>query len=184
MHCACATWRCVSLLLQVAAKQTAAGCCSYPAPAAVSNNTRAAAMTAAVAQRDHSSRLQTGSSHSDSGPTAASGVPAAAVLLNGSSCACLHWCCQLAGNCQCDEYQPCRFARAATCSDASNMCVHCCCCCCCAQPLYGFGSRDPAKFLRVATHPELMYVLDPELSYHEVGVFLVISQYPLKGYKV
>ncbi|WIA11018.1 hypothetical protein OEZ85_011172 [Tetradesmus obliquus] len=36
------------------------------------------------------------------------------------------------------------------------------------EPLYGFGSRDPAKFLRVATHPELMYVRDPELSYHEL----------------
>lgn len=39
------------------------------------------------------------------------------------------------------------------------------------QPLYGFGSRDPAKFLRVATHPELMYVRDPELNFQQVGIW-------------
>eukprot|EP00879_Flechtneria_rotunda_P027105 GHRR01028973.1.p2 GENE.GHRR01028973.1~~GHRR01028973.1.p2 ORF type:complete len:107 (+),score=22.88 GHRR01028973.1:149-469(+) len=36
------------------------------------------------------------------------------------------------------------------------------------EPVFGFGSRDPAKFLRVATHPELMYVQDMELNYHQV----------------
>ncbi|KAF8068263.1 TAF6 [Scenedesmus sp. PABB004] len=36
------------------------------------------------------------------------------------------------------------------------------------EPVYGFAGRDPAKFSRVATHPELMYVRDPEMSYHEL----------------
>ncbi|KAK2079320.1 hypothetical protein QBZ16_003011 [Prototheca wickerhamii] len=32
------------------------------------------------------------------------------------------------------------------------------------NPLYGFMSRDPAKFLRAAGHPDVYYVSDPEVS--------------------
>lgn len=46
------------------------------------------------------------------------------------------------------------------------------------QPLFGFISRDPAKFLRVATHPDVFYVRDPELNYREVRSS---SLYPLHG---
>jgi len=47
-----------------------------------------------------------------------------------------------------------------------------CACSCSAslvlQPVYGFSSKDPAKFLRVAAHPELMYMQDPEVSFNQV----------------
>lgn len=36
------------------------------------------------------------------------------------------------------------------------------------QPVYGFNSKDPAKFLRVAPHSELMYVQDPEVTFNQV----------------
>jgi hypothetical protein len=36
------------------------------------------------------------------------------------------------------------------------------------QPVYGFNSKDPAKFLRVAPNSELMYVQDPEVSFNQV----------------
>jgi hypothetical protein len=34
--------------------------------------------------------------------------------------------------------------------------------------LYGFGSKDAAKFLKVAGHPELVFVRDAELNYQQV----------------
>ena len=39
---------------------------------------------------------------------------------------------------------------------------------CVLQPVYGFSSKDPAKFLRVAAHPELMFVQDTEASFNQV----------------
>jgi len=33
-----------------------------------------------------------------------------------------------------------------------------------AQPLYGFASKDPARFLRAAGHGDPFYIQDPELS--------------------
>jgi hypothetical protein len=36
------------------------------------------------------------------------------------------------------------------------------------QPVFGFNSKDPAKFLRVAPNSELMYVQDPEVSFNQV----------------
>lgn len=39
---------------------------------------------------------------------------------------------------------------------------------CVLQPVYGFNSKDPAKFLRVAPNSELMYVQDPEVSFNQV----------------
>jgi hypothetical protein len=38
------------------------------------------------------------------------------------------------------------------------------------EPMYGFShSRDPAKFVRAAGHPELFFVEDPELDFDQVG---------------
>lgn len=36
------------------------------------------------------------------------------------------------------------------------------------QPLYGFGSKDPARFARAAGHQDLLYVHDSELSFEQV----------------
>eukprot|EP00775_Hariotina_reticulata_P010004 gene10004-10158_t len=36
------------------------------------------------------------------------------------------------------------------------------------EPLFGFGSKDAAKFLKVAGHPELVFVRDAELNYQQL----------------
>jgi len=36
------------------------------------------------------------------------------------------------------------------------------------QPLYGFGNKDPARFVRAAGHPDVFYVEDRELSVDQV----------------
>jgi hypothetical protein len=37
------------------------------------------------------------------------------------------------------------------------------------QPLYGFSNKDPAKYLRVAGHPDLVCLQDPEVSFNQVS---------------
>ena len=39
-----------------------------------------------------------------------------------------------------------------------------------AQPLYGFASKDPARFLRAAGHGDPFYVQDPLLSFDQASV--------------
>ena len=42
------------------------------------------------------------------------------------------------------------------------------------QPLYGFGSEDPARFARAAGHQDLLYVHDSELSFEQVFHFTLM----------
>jgi hypothetical protein len=35
------------------------------------------------------------------------------------------------------------------------------------QPLYGFGSRDPARFVRASGHPDLFFLADPERPFSQ-----------------
>lgn len=37
------------------------------------------------------------------------------------------------------------------------------------QPLYGFASKDPARFLRAAGHGDPFYVQDPLLSFDQAS---------------
>ena len=43
---------------------------------------------------------------------------------------------------------------------------------CILQPLYGFGSKDPARFARAAGHQDLLYIHDAELSFEQVVTLL------------
>ncbi|KIY93241.1 Transcription initiation factor TFIID subunit 6 [Monoraphidium neglectum] len=36
-----------------------------------------------------------------------------------------------------------------------------------AEPLYGFGSRDPARFVRASGHPDLFFLADPERPFSQ-----------------